>query len=97
MLLVEKIFIKALSIENYTLFLQRPNLKGKDDIERWRLLTLVFGFIEPWKFNNSDRKQSHGRCPCIKAWVSELFVIGEVSKGPMRRQAAEDTPLSFCK
>lgn len=51
MLLVEKIFIKALSIENYTLFLQRPNLKGKDDIERWRLLTLVFGFIERRKFN----------------------------------------------
>jgi len=40
---------------------------------------LVLGFIEPRKFNISNREHSKGRCPRVKAWVSDLLVIGEVS------------------
>lgn len=57
--------------------------------------TLVFGLIEPWKFNNPDQRQSSGRCPRSKAWVSELFVIREVFQGPNETASSKRYP-AFC-
>lgn len=70
--------------------------KADVHIERRRLPAFVFGIVEPWKFNNSNRKQSKGRCPRAKAWVSDMLVIGEVSKDLTKQQASKDTPLPFC-